>query len=109
MAAVDLPLPLVVIRHQCPHCRRYTRAAPERVQWHMGRCFQNPDARTCKTCTHHQEESIDPGHYCHPGMRCGCNDWDEACTHPDGPEDDYKFPVFDCPLWEPNARTRTTT
>lgn len=100
--AVDLPMPVVVTRHQCPHCRRYTRADPKRVEWHMARCFKNPGARTCKTCAHHQEESIDHGHYCIPGRRCGCNDWDEACIHPDGPEDDYKFPVINCPLWKSN-------
>ncbi|MGQ4733461.1 hypothetical protein ACUN3E_38105 [Streptomyces sp. Ju416(a)] len=108
MSAVDLPTPLVVTRHQCPHCRRYTRASLTRVQQHMAACWKNPAARTCKTCVYHQEESIDPGHYCHPGMRCRCNDWDEACTHPEGPED-YTFPVTGCPLWEPDARTRATT
>lgn len=100
MPAVDLPTPIVVQRHQCPFCRRYTRADPARVEWHMARCFQNPAARNCKTCEHHQPESIDYGHQCWPGRRCGCNDWDEACLHPDGPEDDYKFPVQNCPLWQ---------
>lgn len=67
---------------------------------------EEPTARTCTICVHHQEQSTDPGHYCHPGMYCGCNDWDEACTHPDGPED-CTFPVIGCPLWEPNAQHAT--
>lgn len=98
MSAVDLPIPVVVTRHQCPHCRRYTRADPSRVEWHMGRCLKNPSARNCGTCEHHQEQSRGPN--CEPGRDCSCSDWDEACTHPDGPEDDYRFPVNDCPLWE---------
>lgn len=101
MPTVDLPTPIVVTRHQCPHCRRYTRADPARVEWHMARCLKNTTARNCGTCEHHQQESIDYGHQCHPGLHCGCNDWDEACTHPDGPEADYRFPVQNCPLWQP--------
>jgi hypothetical protein len=98
---VDLPTPIVVTRHQCPHCRRYTRADPARVEWHMGRCLKNQAARTCGTCVHHQPEVRDYSHQCHPGYYCGCNDWDESCTHPGGPEfEDYKFPVINCPLWE---------
>lgn len=109
MATVDLPMPIVVTRHQCPHCRRYTKANLRQVQQHMTTCWRNPALRTCKACVHHQQESIDYGHQCHPGYHCGCNDWLEACTHPDGPEDDYKFPVIGCPLWEPNAQTQRTS
>lgn len=98
MTAVDLPTPIVVQRHQCPHCRRYTRADPARVVWHMGRCLKNAAARNCGTCEHHQPQQR--GEDCYPGRHCTCNDWDEACTHPEGPEVDYQFPVQGCPLWE---------
>ncbi|WP_228994745.1 hypothetical protein [Streptomyces sp. DH8] len=60
-------------------------------------------ARSCTTCVHYQPKSVDPGHSCHPGMQCGCNDWDEACTHPRGP-DEVTVPVVGCPLWEAEAR-----
>lgn len=83
---VDLPMPVVVSRHQCPFCRRFTRADPGQVRDHMTRCWQNPGLRCCKTCTHHQDGS-------HP-------EDDESCRHPDGPEDDYRFPVLHCPLWQ---------
>jgi hypothetical protein len=84
---VDLPMPVVVSRHQCPFCRRFTRADLRQVQDHMTRCWQNPALRCCKTCTHHQDGS-------HP-------EEDESCRHPDGPEwEDYRFPVLHCPLWE---------
>ena len=84
----DLPMPVIVSRHQCPFCRRYTRADVRQVQDHMGRCWQNPALRCCKTCTHHQDGS-------HP-------EDDESCRHADGPEwEDYRFPVLHCPLWQP--------
>lgn len=88
---VDLPMPVVVSRHQCPFCRRYTRADLRQVQDHMTRCWQNPALKTCKTCTHHQDASGTPG---------SPDEWLEACTHPAGPEEDYQFPVLHCPLWE---------
>jgi hypothetical protein len=90
---IDLPMPIVVSRHQCPFCRRFTRADARQVTDHMTRCWLNPALRCCKTCTHHQDEVRTPS---------GVDDWDEACTHPDGPEwEDYRFPVLHCPLWQP--------
>lgn len=71
MTAVDLPAPIVVARHQCPHCRRYTRARKDRVVEHMGRCWQNPAAQACKTCRHY--EPAEEGPYPeHPGWPEGC-------------------------------------
>lgn len=84
---VDLPMPVVVTRHQCPYCRRFTRASIAPVHAHMTRCWKNPALRSCKTCVHHQDGS-------HP-------EDDESCTRTDGPEyEDYQFPVLHCPLWE---------
>jgi len=89
---VELPMPVVVQRHQCPFCRRYTKANLAQVRDHMSRCWQNPALRCCKTCTHHQDASGTPG---------SPDEWLEACTRPDGPEyEDYQFPVLHCPLWE---------
>ena len=50
---IDLPDPIVVTRHQCPFCRRYTRADPAAIRDHMTRCWKNPGLRNCKTCEHH--------------------------------------------------------
>jgi hypothetical protein len=92
---VDLPIPTVVSRHQCPFCRRFTRADPRQVTDHMTRCWLNPVLACCKTCTHHQDASGTPGEP---------DEWLESCTHPKGPEhEDYRFPVLHCPLWETKA------
>jgi hypothetical protein len=82
---VDLPMPVVVSRHQCPFCRRFTRADAAQVRDHMTRCWQNPVLRCCKSCIHHQDGS-------------GFEDV-ESCTNPDGPDEDYRFPVLHCPLY----------
>ena len=82
----DLPMPVVVSRHQCPFCRRYTRADAAQVRDHMTRCWQNPGLRCCKTCVHHQDGS-------------GFEDV-ESCTNPGGPDEEYRFPVLHCPLWQ---------
>ncbi|MEW2402178.1 hypothetical protein [Streptomyces sp. NPDC046862] len=88
LALVDLPMPVIVSRHQCPFCRRFTRADPSAVTRHMGSCWLNPGLRCCKTCRHHQDGSYPED--------------EESCTHPDGPEPgDYSFPVLNCPLWAP--------
>lgn len=87
---VDLPMPVVVSRHQCPFCRRFTRADIRQVRDHMTRCWANPALKTCKTCGHHQDASGIPG---------TPDEWLESCTHPAGPEE-YRFPVLHCPLWE---------
>jgi hypothetical protein len=84
-----------VSRHQCPFCRRFTRADLRQVTDHMTRCWQNPVLACCKTCVHHQDASGTPGEP---------DEWLESCTHPKGPEhEDYRFPVLHCPLWETKA------
>lgn len=88
---INLPTPMIVSRHQCPFCRRFTRADAKQVTDHMTRCWQNPSLRCCKTCTHHQDASGTPG---------SPDEWLESCTHDAGPED-YSFPVLHCPLWQP--------
>ncbi|MFB7592331.1 hypothetical protein [Streptomyces sp. NPDC056169] len=91
---VDLPIPIVVTRHQCPHCRA-TRSKKTAAIAHIGRCWKNPAVRSCKTC-----DNYDPG-----GVDCGC-DW--RCSQPQPPSCGAKVPlpdgptvVTDCPKWEP--------
>ncbi|NUP16504.1 MAG: hypothetical protein HOZ81_10440 [Streptomyces sp.] len=94
---VALPMPVVVTRHQCPHCRRYTRADPKRVQWHMARCWHNPGARGCKTCKHFEPSA--------PGPYEGDPGWPEECGAEDGPA--LERPIVHCPFWEPDAHHTT--
>lgn len=100
MTAVDLPIPIVVTRHQCPHCRR-THGKKQTAVEHMGRCWKNPAVRACKTCVH-----FDPG-----GDSCGCEpgcNWGSSgptqpsCGAGMSLPGDFR-PVTHCPLWQ--ART----
>ncbi|MFF8422976.1 hypothetical protein [Streptomyces sp. NPDC015680] len=70
-ATVSLPIPVVVTRHQCPHCRT-TRAKKAAAAAHIARCWQNPDARACKTCAHFTPADPDGPYPEHPG-------WPEQC------------------------------
>ncbi|MEU8829394.1 hypothetical protein [Streptomyces sp900116325] len=89
MAVTELPIPLVVTRHQCPHCRR-TWAKPAAATAHIGRCWKNPAASGCKTCTHF----VPP----EEGPYLGDPGWPEDC----GVGRDLRNGlVIHCPLWEP--------
>lgn len=70
MTVVDLPIPVVVTRFQCPHCR-ITRAKKSAMAAHIARCWRNPAAKSCKTCALFQpfEEGPYDGH---PGFAAGC-------------------------------------
>lgn len=86
--AVDVPIPVVVTRYQCPHCRT-TRAKRQATEAHIGRCWKNPAARGCKTCTHYEPPEDGP-YPEHPG-------WPEGCTA----ERDLGAGLhINCPLWE---------
>ena len=74
---VPLPMPVVVTRHQCPHCRRYTRASLTRVQQHMDVCWKNTAARGCKTCRHFEPATSEGPYEGHPG-------WPEECGAGEG-------------------------
>jgi len=64
------PISILVRRSKCPHCGR-THSRPARTREHMGRCWKNPEARGCLTCTHFQPAEGDspdptigyPGHF----------------------------------------------
>jgi hypothetical protein len=87
---VSAAIAVRVVRHQCPHCRR-TWAHKAAAEAHIGRCWRNPAARGCKTCSNFMPP--EPGPYPeHPG-------WSEECGAgrdlPDGGL------LAGCPLWEP--------
>lgn len=91
---VSLPIPVVVTRHQCPHCRR-TWSKPAAATAHIGRCWKNPAAAGCKTCAHFDQEPT--GESCFPGRPCNCNDGYEQCGVG---RDIDGGPAIHCPLWE---------
>jgi hypothetical protein len=70
MTTASLPTPIVVTRHQCPHCRR-TWAKKAAATAHIPRCWRNPAARACKTCWH-LEPAEDGPYPEHPGWPQGC-------------------------------------
>ncbi|MFJ1900449.1 hypothetical protein [Streptomyces sp. NPDC088115] len=90
--ATAQPLPVVVTRHQCPHCRT-TRAHRAAAAAHIARCWHNPDAHGCKTCQHF-EPATDGPYPEHPG-------WPEECGADQGVV--LEHPVIDCPFWAPHA------
>lgn len=94
--SVDLPIPLVVTRHQCPHCRR-THSKKAATVAHMGRCWRNPAVRGCKSCEHHLPAYS--GEPCNPGEWCQCGESPEGCDV-DAVPAGTQFPIINCPKWE---------
>jgi hypothetical protein len=79
---------LKVVRFQCPHCH-LTRAKKGSTEAHIGRCWNNPAARSCKTCEHYTPADSDGPYPEHPG-------WPEQC------EEGRKLLSglhVHCPLW----------
>lgn len=71
------PVAVRVTRYQCPPCGR-THSSKRRAVEHMGRCWQNPAARGCKTC-----KNFEPGHDacgCESGCNWGGNPVTESCA-----------------------------
>ncbi|MET9517460.1 hypothetical protein [Streptomyces sp. NPDC002994] len=97
MTAVDLPLPVVVTRHQCPYCR-ITRSKRSAAVAHMARCWNNPANRTCRSCVHF-EPAVSYGD-CEPGRRCSCGDEPANCGVEVELPDYDQMPVTDCQQWE---------
>jgi hypothetical protein len=64
---VTAPIPVRVLRHACPHCRR-THSRPGRAREHMARCWHNPDAKGCKTCKHFETYGGEYGDHCGIGV-----------------------------------------
>lgn len=58
------PIRLQVIRWQCQFCG-LTRAKRDALASHLGRCFHNPETRSCKSCANYGSEwegGCDCGH-----------------------------------------------
>lgn len=101
MLPTDLPIPVVVIRHQCPHCLR-TRAKKSTAITHIARCWRNPANRACKSCAHFTPDySVIPdSDYPSPPEV-----WESPATcdaDVDLP-DREQMPVTNCPLWKQSA------
>ena len=84
-------IPVTVVRHPCPHCRRTWAKQPAATS-HVARCWHNPDVRSCKTCEHH-----DPGE-----AAGGCQEYYCNCYEvPEGCAVGAATPMItDCPLWQ---------
>ncbi|MGW1815464.1 hypothetical protein ACWCQM_18125 [Streptomyces sp. NPDC002125] len=84
-------LPVTVVRHQCPHCRR-TWAKKPAAAAHVARCWSNPEVRSCKTCEHHEPGEAAGG--CWGDPYCNCPEVPEGCAV------GAATPMItDCPLW----------
>jgi hypothetical protein len=89
-----IPVPFTVTRYRCPlqQCGR-TGSSKARIADHIARCWLNPEARACKTCTHYRPDTSegDVGYlspeYCaiglpfsedslgRPTLVVGCPEW----------------------------------
>jgi hypothetical protein len=87
-----MAVPVAVVRHQCPHCRR-TWAKQAAAKAHVARCWKNPDVRSCKTCVHF--EPFESGR-CWGDPYCNCPDTPEGCAA-GVPLGDAL--AVDCPMW----------
>ena len=93
LAAV--PEPVIVKRWRCPFCHR-SRSSRQATAEHIGRCWLNPDVRSCMTCAH-----LEPGHdAC--GCVTGCNWGSPAGAIPNSCTAGIKLDgtvQTGCPLW----------
>lgn len=53
------PISFVVTRWRCPFCAR-TYSSKLLATRHVARCWTNPGARSCKTCTHYTPNQSEP-------------------------------------------------
>ncbi len=90
------PIAITVKRFKCPHCPR-SRAKKSATVAHIGRCWDNPANRACRTCANFE-----------PAEAGGCVG-DRQCNCPDTPQDcaaGVELPDFGgdmvtgCPLWK---------
>lgn len=120
MSALPAPIPLMVRRYQCPFCPR-RQASKARTVEHMGRCWQNPAARGCKTCKHFDRAYGEYGDGCNAGVSLEGRPQCERCGGfgdiPVGPDLGMTEcpecagdgagvkpgPIVHCDLWEPRV------
>lgn len=81
------PIAIRVVRHACPFCRR-SRSKRQATVEHIGRCWLNPDNRTCKTCANFLPAESEPEVGYHAPEDC-------AAGVPLGPD-----VVTNCERWE---------
>lgn len=91
------PFKVQVTRWRCPFCGR-SHSARTRCVEHMGRCWQNPANRSCKTCAFFSFDYDEPEvGYRGAGEECGKG------LSPQVPSEDrpdrLTFPLH-CPSWE---------
>lgn len=127
------PIAVKVTRWRCPHCAR-SHSTRARCTDHIGRCWQNPGARGCKTCAHYNPErpaDVDyPGAFEYCAINANDLDGHPACPacHGEGWADtpsggqrkcgphltDQHIgdgsevkpgPIVGCPQWTPNTST----
>lgn len=94
---MTIPLELHVTRYKCPHCPKSYSKKPTTIE-HIGRCWLNPSARSCKTCEHRVEPDYDYG----ANSPEDCSVGVELPLHPrnNGNPEFRTLPVH-CPKWEP--------
>jgi hypothetical protein len=92
------PLTVTVRRYECPFCHR-RRSSRAVTAEHMGRCWLNPDVRSCKTCANFEESYDACG--CEPGCNWGSPSGPAPASCAAGRDlpEGAEFPVTGCPLW----------
>jgi len=110
------PIAVQVTRYRCPFCPRSLSSKTRMVE-HIGKCWNNPAARGCKTCRHFMPDESEPDvGYVEPeqcaadvGLSGGC----AVCGLPPEPgqhhcpdpnhwlaEMTMPGPIIGCDLWE---------
>ncbi|HEY3483555.1 MAG TPA: hypothetical protein VGL02_32210 [Streptomyces sp.] len=95
-----IPIAFTVTRYRCPACAR-TGSSRKRIADHIARCWLNPNARACKTCTHYMPPVGEPdvGYFSEEGCAAGLS----------FPEDSLGRPTLavGCPMWAGECTTDT--
>lgn len=90
------PIPVRVTRYRCPHCAR-SHSARRRAVEHIGRCWFDPDNRTCKTCANYEPPESGG---CFGDPQCNCPDTPQNCTAGVDLPDFGGEMVTGCEKWE---------
>ena len=90
------PILTQVTRYRCPHCQKLWSKKRTAVE-HIARCWYNPAARSCKTCSHFQSASTGCGEYGCNG--CGSAEFCYAGVDLNSERDEPGLPIH-CPKWE---------
>lgn len=91
------PVALRVTRWKCPFCTR-ARASKAATVEHIGRCWSNPEVRSCKTCRHYEVT----GGFCDGDPMCNCPPAEEICHAGIRLTGDVEV---GCPAWQPEEPT----